>query len=476
MKKHITCLILASIILSSVSCGSDSPEVTRATEQTAAPDSTAEPSRLDELAENDFGGEEFIILDANYAPTLNQNIPLEELAGDVINDKITERNAAVQELLNVTFVYEQRLEGGAALFKNSILAGDRSYDIIFSPIGGAIAPFAADGLLADLCSLDALSLDKEWWSPYFYENLRVNGRMYYTSGDISPAIYCTPACYFVNQKLAQNYKIDTESLYAAVESGAWTLDKLWQTAGDIHDDLNADDKMNAADDFFGILIGRSTMDTSAFTAASGVKFAEISPSGDLTCDLASERNFAVIEKLRSTIASVSVSIPEGDQLFETFKNDRAIFMSHFVSSAYTRFRDMSSDFLILPLPKYDESQPSYYSYVNCWANAFTALPVNGQNDRAAVIMETLAFLSLRDLRPSVVDVAFKNKGARNEKDAGMLDIIFDSIYLDLGAIQNFGGELELINQTIHAKKDLASGWAKIKPKAEKAIADFCEKW
>ena len=58
MKKHITCLILASIILSSVSCGSDSPEVTRATEQTAAPDSTAEPSRLDELAENDFGGEE----------------------------------------------------------------------------------------------------------------------------------------------------------------------------------------------------------------------------------------------------------------------------------------------------------------------------------------------------------------------------------------------------------------------------------
>ena len=48
------------------------------------------------------------------------------------------------------------------------MAGDNAYDMIISVINSSVGTLANDGLLADLCSLDALSLDKEWWSPLIF--------------------------------------------------------------------------------------------------------------------------------------------------------------------------------------------------------------------------------------------------------------------------------------------------------------------
>ena len=149
---------------------------------------------------------------------------------------------------------------------------------------------------------------------------------------------------------------------------------------------------------------------------------------------------------------------------------------HYTSSAYTRYRDMESDFMILPLPKYDDNQSSYYSYVNTWANAFVGLPKNGKNDRAAIILESMAYLSRENLRPLVYDMAFKNKGARNEKDAEMLDVIFDTLTLDFNFSENFGGSLDALQKVIFGKSEFASEWAKIKDKTNEAIKTFSDSW
>ena len=479
MKKHISLLILASIILSAVSCGGDVSDdiVQNDTSSTADSTSAAQgtATRIDELGSHDFGGETFTILDANNMPTIHQNIPDDTMKGDMINDKLAERNKQIEDLYNIKFAYDQRTENGANLFRNSVMAGDNAYDMIISVINSSVGTLANDGLLADLCSLDALSLDKEWWSPLIYENLKIDGKIYYTSGDISPAIYCAPACYFVNKKLATDYNINIDDLYASVENGTWTLDKLFSTAGNLSSDLNGDDRLKIDDDFFGILNGKDNLTAAVFAVGAGVRFTEPDENGDLICDLGSPRTADVISKLKSTIGASGVQ-SDGTQQHEAFKNDRAIFFMHYTSSAYTRYRDMESDFMILPLPKYDESQSSYYSYVNTWANAFIGLPKNGKNDRAAIILESMAYLSHENLRPLVYDMAFKNKGARNEKDAEMLDVIFDTLTLDFNFAENFGGSLDALKKVIFGKSEFASEWARIKDKTNEAIRTFSDSW
>ena len=44
-------------------------------------------------------------------------------------------------------------------------------------------------------------------------------------------------------------------------------------------------------------------------------------------------------------------------------------------------------------------------------------------------------------------MAFKNKGARNEKDAEMLDVIFDTLTLDFNFAENFGGSLDALEES-----------------------------
>lgn len=206
-----------------------------------------------------------------------------------------------------------------------------------------------------------------------------------------------------------------------------------------------------------------------------MKLTETDKNGNLICDLGKERTIKVFEKLHDTLGRVAVS-SNANQQHDAFKNDRAIFFMHYVSSAYTRYRDNKSDFMIMPIPKYDESQSTYYSYVNTWANAFVGVPVNADTERAGVIMEAMAYLSHENLRPYVYDIAFKNKGARNEKDAEMLDVIFDTLYLDFNFSENFGGSLGIIGSAIFGEGNFASAYASAKDSINTAIETFSKTW
>ena len=88
----------------------------------------------------------------------------------------------------------------------------------------------------------------------------------------------------------------------------------------------------------------------------------------------------------------------------------------------------------------------------------------------------MAYLSHENLRPLVYDMAFKNKGARNEKDAEMLDVIFDTLTLDFNFAENFGGSLDALKKVIFGKAEFASEWAGIKDKTNEAIRTFSDSW
>ena len=114
-----------------------------------------------------------------------------------------------------------------------------------------------------------------------------------------------------------------------------------------------------------------------------------------------------------------------------FQEDRALFADHTFYSTIS-LRDMVSDFGIVPFPKYTEDQQEYGVMVEAGSRTMT-VPANIANpDLSGAVLETLHFLSHRDVMPAYYEVTLKQKVSRDSLSAQMFDIIRDSICYDLG--------------------------------------------
>lgn len=473
-------LLLLAAMLSGIclsGCG-DNPQSggdTTAPDETTSQAAVTEENRLEELGDRDLTGKTLKVLDANGSPNLHQNIPAEEENGEAINDALIKRDRYISERYKISIEYEQTSPGeGTTTFKNSVLADDKNYDMVISVIGGSgsgIGSLASAGVLTDLNSLEYLSLDREWWSPLIYDSCKINDIMYYTAGDIAPSIYCAPGCIYLNKKLASEYKIGVDEVYDSVKTGKWTIDYLGTLTKDLSRDLNGDDVLRADDDFFGMLNEPNGLSAAVFLAGAGVDLSYIDKDGNLAANLGSEHTIDAIEKLKSVLTDAKY-----ENLHSAFIGDRAIFMMHYVSSAYTRYRDMGSDFSILPIPKYDENQSTYRSLVNTWCNSFIGVALNADKDYVPFVMEALAYYSHLNVRPLAYDMAFKQKGARDERDAEMLDTIFDTLYLDFNSFSNFGGSIDKLSTALFSDGSFASDWASIKDSTIAEMEKFSKAW
>ncbi len=475
MKRTVSLTLLFAILLTA-SCGSNSaPEVTTAvgTDSTTA---AVETDRLDELGDKNFGGRTFTILDANDHPDMHVNIPEDSMNGDIINDALYERDNYIAERYGVDFEYVTGMNGrtGMESLKQTVLAGDDAYTMAIAPLlGGAIGAVALEGVLYDLASNDYLSLDQNWWSHLIYDHLRLGGKMYYTTGDISPTMYQMPACIFLNTRLAADYGIKTD-FCGLVRSGKWTVDELIAVNKDMYTDVNGDNVMDLDDTYGFIHHTLGGFITNCLLTTEGVDLATVNGS-ELTVDIMNERTVNVIEKLKNIIVDIKYS-DSNDLLNKTFKEGRALMAYHYVESASQRFRDMKDDFLILPMPKYDEEQDDYHSFVNTWADAFVAIPTTADPEFAGFVTEALAFWSYKNIRTKAYDVTYKAKTSRDENSAEMLDYIFNNLYIDFNCIYDFGGTAAALTNVLNGNAGLASELAAIKDKTEADIESFTKSW
>ena len=126
-------------------------------------------------------------------------------------------------------------------------------------------------------------------------------------------------------------------------------------------------------------------------------------------------------------------------LLTMFQNNQALFMD--CTFFYLKsLRSMESDFGILPYPKYSEQQEKYYSRMEGCELFFAPISATPEGlIRSSVVLEALASESAKTVVPVYYDLALKNKFARDEESAEMLDLILSTRSFDLGFIFNWGG-------------------------------------
>lgn len=137
---------------------------------------------------------------------------------------------------------------------------------------------------------------------------------------------------------------------------------------------------------------------------------------------------------------------------------------------------MNSDYYILPVPKYDEAQDGYRSFVNAWINAFSAIPANADLEFSGFITEALARYSYEVIRPRAYDITYKAKATRDDESAEMLDIVFDNVYLDFNAIYDFSGMMNAFNSVLVDQTPLASTLASKLTSAQTLAEKLVQNW
>jgi len=104
------------------------------------------------------------------------------------------------------------------------------------------------------------------------------------------------------------------------------------------------------------------------------------------------------------------------------------------------YRDMETDYGILPTPKLNEEQDRYYCGEHAYGLSLIGIPVTAGNlERTGTILEVMSSKSQELVTPAFYEQTLKGKFFRDEDSGAMLDIIFNSRVYDFGYFNNWGG-------------------------------------
>ena len=387
----------------------------------------------------DMKGKEVWIYDLNTSPDLHINF-YDDYNGDPLNVELYLRDLLFEELYGVRFEYFSST-AGSKVISNSVLNDLYVADIIYGRASGdRLMTLAQNGCLSNLRSFSALDFSQPWWGNFISDSLTVNDRLFFTSGDILPSFYQSIGCFFYNINQGSRYGISKDSLCSSVEEGDWTWELLHTLSADAYENLDANEELTADVDRFGFLSYNVYNHTNMFAIGAGLKLCEETADGTWIVDLESPAVVETLGRLLTQMDHYSMGANGVDSIMDTtFKSGRAVFAEHFTESAFATLRDMEDDYLMLPVPKLDAAQDGYRCMVNSYVNCFVGV-LSNCSDQAVVgaVLESMAYAGYHDIRPVVYEEMLKGQLARDPLATTMVDLIFDTAYIDYGVIEKFG--------------------------------------
>lgn len=477
-------LILAVVLICAAGCGnvvsSDNQTNTDATSDTIKPDTGKSDEIVPpEIEAVDCGGADYTILcksPGGYTFPYSEFLA-EEQNGETMNDAIYQRNIAIEEKYNLKLVAVEAsdVKGKA---KSSILAGDSAFDLVMPMTSEAFA-MTLEGLFCDISLIPYVSIESPWWHEGISNNTSIGGRNYFISGDLNLSMLNGVGVTYFNKELANRYNIG--DIYQTVRDGKWTLDRFAEYCKGITQDLNGDTVLNG-DDMFGLTCNAFVWQP--LFSGTGSRIIEKNDDDIPYLAWDSEQNIAVIGKLvallndrDSTILVNQFPVLQdsggwGNASIKMFTEDRALFWIEIIYGVL-QLRDMNTDFGLLPMPKYDELQSEYTSYIHANWTSTCCVPVTTTDlDLTGRILEDMAYQSYLNVRPAYYDITLKGKVSRDNESGEMLDIIYSNINLDLTLAMNASGlpiDTTMRSAMIDNRTDLASMIASQKSACEEII-------
>ncbi|MBE6611670.1 MAG: hypothetical protein E7632_04165 [Ruminococcaceae bacterium] len=437
-KQFVSALLLMAMLASLASCGgtSGTSDTSASDTDTTAPvDNTVDANGflLDELpADLNFGGKEVnILIREAKAPT---EFFVEEQTGDIVDDSLYSRNQAIEDRLGVKLNYipmpgewEHRDTFNGAI-KNSVLAADGAYDLC-AVLSNQLSVLTLEGLLTNLSTLDYLDFDKPWWSKGLLDELAVDDKLYFVSGDASLGLIKGMMCVFYNKQLCEDYGF--EGLYDVVNEGKWTIDYITELTKDVYQDLDGSGT-KTEQDMFGFTVGDYNQ-LYGFIDSFNLQILERDSDGyPSTFVFDNEHAVDAYQKLVSIFKDNNdfytlSSDANQASMHDEFRAQQSIFCTGEFGDTDS-YRDISDfDYGVLPFPKYDEAQKEHRTTARATYSSFCIPKTASDPEMVAAVLECFASESYRKVSPTYFESALKVKYSRDDESAMMFDLIKSSV-------------------------------------------------
>ncbi|MGN1128278.1 MAG: hypothetical protein ACI4T6_04910 [Candidatus Flemingiibacterium sp.] len=484
--KRTSAFILAAILslLPLVSCGGSTVQ-DRSDTSSSSGDGTSAPVEAPETsgvpAGTDLGGETISIWyttkSVSAAETFVDLNP--ELTGDILDDAIFNMNKAVEAKLNCTLDFFNAQVGTSdtgAEVQKMVFAGDETYDL-YHIVQWNGAQLAAEGCYTNLGDAKYISYDKPWWDYKYMKEMTIGDDVIYClSGDFAVDRTRCLNCVYYNKSMYEDFYKDPDGLYQEVLDGNWTWEMMRKISADVYSDLNNDGIIDREDRLGFSVNNYNHIDS--FFYATGARVTERDKDDIPVICLNSEHTAEVMQGLYELIFNTEGVFCYGSGYDDDvknrqhFENGNSMFLPGFFYTAEF-MRDMKADYGIVPFPKFNEDQKQYYSDVHNIIRLMV-VPVTCQKvDDVCAVLEEMAFIGYNDVLAPYYNVLMKNKYARDDVSAQMLDIIRDNCSPDFAHMTNFNNIGYIQRLLIRAKSsDFASTYATYYPEAQKKLDDF----
>lgn len=324
--------------------------------------------------------------------------------------------------------------------KKDQLANTRSYDIAVNNMYHTMET-VSEGMFMNLYDVPNLTLSKPYYSQYYNEQATVSNKLYSTTGDASLTFIRFAMVTFFNKKIQADYKLD--NLYEVVEDGDWTIDYQLGLVRDLYVDKNNNQKVDN-NDLFGF-VTNSVTGVDPYTSSFQMNMIGRDTEGKLVSVVEGNLNHFsnAIEKILSLYAANGTRVlshkqddGEFNDAKEMFSKDLTLFTTLRLDACEDYLlRNMTSDYGVLPIPKFSAEQDQYYSYCHDLFSVFCVCNNIEESRLPAVGAAMEVFFSHSEkCRHYLFEVALKVKYQRSEEASRILDLVIDNVKIDTGWI------------------------------------------
>ncbi len=450
--KKLLCILaaLAMLTASAVSCTtpSDNDETHQGSPSTGG---TAEvetdPILEDGLPDDlNFNGEEIVILRSNWKNTTIGVPPEIEQSVQEIDDAVYERDRKVGERLNVKLSAVELSSASTdvkAMIELNDLAALASYDIVTDR--------AADMFLttlsvqfADLRNTPYVDLSRPWWMPVYNTVANFGGMQFSATGSMLLSPYRAAMVTIFNKDLFDSH--NQPYLYESVTNGTWTLDQQAALVSLFHSD-NGNGKQDLEGDIYGFVSADLFGSVNAYLSACRLDLVNtesmaFAPDAERFSD-AVNKIIALYHNADGAayIATTDETVPGRAAWDEAQSEITGLFGRKSAAMAtlqvqalertgFHRAEKYMGDWYgIVPMPKLDEAQESYYTYLEWNLEAIGILAKDAERlSRIGAVVEAMSSEGYNLVRPVYEKEIFR---AENPAAKQMTRLITDGFRMDL---------------------------------------------
>ncbi len=430
----------------------------------------------EELPDSDFAGRNFTILvnDPNEQVWTYTNMVVEEEIGEILIDSYYRRNRIIEDKLNINIKQvTTTLSNAQNTFKISVEAGDFSFDCALLRYNDATR-LASGNYCIELNSVPFMDFSKPWWDKNSLRDLSVENKNYLVASDISICDNDNTWLIYFDKKMVEDYNLEVP--YDLANSGRWTFGKMLEMMRATKVDLDSNGKMNINDQFGLLTHGENY---AAMWIGADTKIVSKDKDDIPYLTINNERFFTVWSEIIEIMNDDSCKTDDIPFISRGLADGKTLFGTEILKFVRD-YRSNERDFGIIIIPKLDETQEDYHTYVALSAPMLIIPRHNADLETTGIILEAMTAEGHRTILPAYYEVSINNKYVRDEESIEMLNIAFRTRTYDLGVVFNWAAVNDDLKNSQGPRNDpnitsfIEKKGEKIQLEIEKTIDSFRE--